>query len=50
MVALSEEEVLEQMHGSPELKELEEYIASFCELDYKSQSQGTIKEHLKTWR
>ena len=47
---LTEEEVLDQMHGSPELKELDDYIAYFCELDYKSQSQEIIKEHLKTRR
>jgi len=36
------------MHGSPELKGLDEYIASFCVLGNKSQSQEIIKEHLKT--
>ena len=45
---LNEEEVLEQMHGSPELKGLDEYIASFCALGNKSQSQEIIKKHLKT--
>ena len=45
---LTEEEVLDQMHGSPELKGLDEYIASFCALGNKSQSQEIIKEHLKT--
>ena len=45
---LTEEEVLEQMHGSPELKRLVEYIASFCALGNKSQSQEIIKNHLKT--
>ena len=40
---LTEEEVLEQMHGSPELKELDEYITSFCALENKSQSQEIIK-------
>ena len=45
---LTEEEVLEQMHGSPELKGLDEYIASFCVLGKKSQSQEIIKKHLKT--
>ena len=45
---LTEEEVLEQMHGSPELKGLDEYIACFCALGNKSQSQEIIKEHLKT--
>ena len=45
---LTEEEVLEQMHGSPELKGLNEYIASFCALGNKSQSQEIIKKHLKT--
>ena len=30
---LTEEEVLEQMHGSPELKGLDEYITSFCALE-----------------
>ena len=45
---LTEEEVLDQMHGSPELKGLDEYIASFCVLGNKSQSQEIIKEHLKT--
>ena len=45
---LTEEEVLDQMHGSPELKGLDEYIASFCALANKSQSQEIIKNHLKT--
>ena len=45
---LTEEEVLDQMHGSPELKGLNEYIASFCALGNKSQSQEIIKNHLKT--
>ena len=45
---LTEEEVLDQMHGSPELKGLDEYIASFCALRNKSQSQEIINEHLKT--
>ena len=45
---LTEEEVLDQMHGSPELKGLDEYIASFCALGNKSQSQEIIKNHLKT--
>ena len=45
---LTEEEVLEQMHGSPELKGLDEYIASFCALGGKSQSQQIVNEHLKT--
>ena len=45
---LTEEEVLEQMHGSPELKVLDEYITSFCALENKSQSQEIIKKHLKT--
>ena len=45
---LSEEEILEDMHGSPELKELDEYIASFCALGGKSQSQQIVNEHLKT--
>ena len=45
---LTEEEVLDQMHGSPELKGLDEYIASFCALGNKSQSQEIVNEHLKT--
>jgi hypothetical protein len=45
---LTEEEVLDQMHGSPELKGLDEYIASFCALGNKSQSQEIIKKHSKT--
>ena len=45
---LTEEEVLEQMHGSPELKGLDEYIASFCALGGKSQAQEIVNEHLKT--
>jgi len=45
---LTEEEVLEQMHGSPELKDLDEYIASFCALGGKSQAQEIVNEHLKT--
>ena len=40
---LTEEEVLEQMHGSPELKVLDEYITSFCALENKSQSREIIK-------
>ena len=45
---LTEEEILQDMHGSPELKGLDEYIASFCALENKSQSQEIIKKHLKT--
>ena len=45
---LTEEEVLEEMHGSPELKGLDEYIASFCALGNKSQSQQIVNEYLKT--
>ena len=45
---LTEEEVLEVMHGSPELKGLDEYIASFCALGNKSQSQEIVNEYLKT--
>ncbi|HIA34886.1 MAG TPA: hypothetical protein EYN85_09115 [Candidatus Lambdaproteobacteria bacterium] len=45
---ITEEEFLDQMHGSPELKGLDEYIASFCALGNKSQSQEIIKNHLKT--
>jgi len=45
---ITEKELLDQMHGSPELKGLDEYIASFCALGNKSQSQEIIKEHLKT--
>jgi len=45
---LTEEEVLDQMHGSPELKGLDEYIASFCALGGKSQAQEIVNEHLKT--
>ena len=45
---LTEKEVLEQMHGSPELKGLDEYITSFCALRNKSQSREIINEHLKT--
>ena len=42
------EKILEQMYGSPELKELDEYTASFCALGGKSQSQQIVNEHLKT--
>ena len=45
---LTEEEVLDQMHGSPELKGLDEYIASFCALGNKSQSQEIVNEYLNT--
>jgi len=45
---LTEEEVLDQMHGSPELKGLNEYIVSFCALRNKSQSQQIVNEHLNT--
>ena len=45
---LTEEEILQDMHGSPELKGLDEYIVSFCALGKKSQSQEIIKKHLKT--
>ena len=45
---ITEKELLDQMHGSPELKGLDEYIASFCALGNKSQSQEIIKNHLKT--
>ena len=44
---LTEEEILEQMHGSPELKKLDEYIYSFCALGGKSQSQQIVSEYLK---
>ena len=47
---ITEKELLDQMHGSPELKGLDEYIASFCALGNKSQSQEIINEHLKTRR
>ena len=45
---LTEEEILEDMHGSPELKGLDEYIASFCVLGGKSESQQIVNEYLKT--
>jgi len=45
---ITEEEILDQMHGSPELKGLDEYIVSFCALRNKSQSKEIINEHLKT--
>ena len=45
---LTEEEILQDMHGSPELKGLDDYIVSFCALGKKSQSQEIIKKHLKT--
>ena len=45
---LTEEEILENMHGSPELKELDEYVASFCALGGKSESQQIVSEYLKT--
>jgi len=32
----------------PELKGLDEYIASFCALGGKSQGQEIVNEHLKT--
>ena len=45
---LTEEEILEDMHGSPELKGLDEYIAAFCAVGGKSQSQQIVSEYLKT--
>ena len=45
---LTEEEILDDMHGSPELKGLDEYIASFCAIGGKSQSQQIVNEYLKT--
>jgi len=45
---LTEEEILEDMHGSPELKGLDEYIAAFCAVGGKSQSQQIVNEYLKT--
>ena len=45
---LTEEEILENMHGSTDLKGLDEYIASFCALGGKSQSQQIVNEYLKT--
>ena len=45
---LTEEEILEDMHGSPELKGLDEYIATFCAVGGKSQSQQIVSEYLKT--
>ena len=44
----SEEEVLEDMHGSPELKELDEYIASFCSLVINTQSWEIANNHSNT--
>ena len=45
---LTEEEILEDMHGSPELKGLDEYIASFCAIGGKSESQQIVTEYFKT--
>ena len=45
---LTEEEILEDMHGSPELKGLDEYIASFCAIGGKSESQQIVTEYLIT--
>jgi len=45
---LTEEEILEDMHGSPELKGLDEYIASFCAIGGKSESLQIVSEYLKT--
>ena len=45
---LTEEEILEDMHGSPELKGLDEYIASFCAIGGKSESQQIETEYFKT--
>jgi len=45
---LTEEEILEDMHGSPELKGLDEYISAFCAVGGKSQSQQIVNEYLKT--
>jgi len=36
------------MHGSPELKGLDEYIASFCAIGGKSESLQIVSEYLKT--
>jgi len=44
---LTEEEILEDMHGSPELRGLDEYIAAFCAVVGKSQSQQIVNEYLK---
>ena len=44
----TEEEILEEMHRSPELKELDSYIASFCALGGKSQSYAIVNEYFKT--
>ena len=43
----TEEEILEEMHRSPELKELDSYIASFCALGGKSQSHEIVNEYFK---
>ena len=45
---LTEEEILENMHGSTDLKGLDEYVASFCALGGKSESQQIVSEYLKT--
>ena len=45
---ITEKELLDQMHGSPELKGLDEYIASFCAIGGKSESQQIVTEYLKT--
>ena len=45
---LTEEEILEEMHRSPELQELDSYIASFCALGGISQSHEIVSEYFKT--
>ena len=45
---LTEEDILEDMHGNPELQQLNDYIATFCALGGKSQSQEIVNEYFKT--
>ena len=43
----NEENILEDMHGSPELQQLNGYTAAFCALGGKSQSKEIVNEYFK---
>ena len=45
---LTEEDILEDMHGNPELQQLNGYIAAFCALGGKSQSKEIVNQYFKT--
>ena len=44
---MTEEDILEDMHRSPELQQLNGYIAAFCALGGKSESKEIVNEYFK---